>query len=77
MKEDEDGHDLAGMHLAGAVTVSVRRHLRALPVRCETLPQVIDRAEESEYTVHDGLLRVSGCSEPNHTLVRRPCLIRN
>src|SRR6185312_4428361 len=51
LKEDGDGHDLAGMQARRSASVAPSRgHQLALPLRRESLPERVYRAEQFEYT---------------------------
>src|SRR5260221_9495905 len=60
LKEDQDGHDLTGMQLArpSALPLARGQHL-TVPQRLEADPELVDRAEEFEYTHDRNLLMIS------------------
>src|SRR5260221_3567195 len=59
LKEDQDGHDLTGMQLArpSALPLARGQHL-TVPQRLEADPELVDRAEEFEYTHDRNLLMI-------------------
>jgi hypothetical protein len=51
LEEDEDGHEITGMQLPMAQAAALaRRHDLATPNRLRLHPELIDRADEAEYT---------------------------
>jgi hypothetical protein len=51
MEQNDDGHDLAGIHLGWAQALSLSRCQQVIvPVRGEVLPEIIHRTKEFQYT---------------------------
>jgi len=57
MEQDDDGHDLAPIHLGRAQALSLPRCQHCLlPVQSELLPEIVRRTKQFEYTHKRNLL---------------------